>query len=143
VEEWEWRDAGDRSGEEEIDHPMTSRSYMSDESRGFRVGAAAGVESKIKALESWGQPLLNKVGALNRGHCWSCSEQPDAPTFTATDVCRSTPGAVGQASQEPRGPEYREEEMGKKKLIHRNTRSRNENSNSPNDCRKRVLCPST
>jgi hypothetical protein len=82
---------------------------MSDESRGFRVGAAARVESKIRALESWGQPLLNKVGALNREHCWSCSncmsiEQPDAPTFAATDVCRSTPGAVRQASQEPRGP---------------------------------------
>lgn len=58
-----------RSGKNIGDDPLTSWSYMSDESRGFRVGAVAGAESKIRAPNSWGQPLANHVGALNRGHC--------------------------------------------------------------------------
>jgi hypothetical protein len=48
---------------------------MSDENRGFRVRAVGGVGSKIRATKRWGQPQLNKVGALDRGHCWSCSKR--------------------------------------------------------------------
>jgi hypothetical protein len=42
---------------------------MSGASRGTRIGAIVGVESKIGAPKSWGQSLLNIIGALNRGHC--------------------------------------------------------------------------
>jgi hypothetical protein len=42
---------------------------MSVTSRGTGIGAIVGVESKIEAPKSWGQPLLNIIGALNRGHC--------------------------------------------------------------------------
>jgi hypothetical protein len=46
---------------------------MSGENGVFRVGVVAGVEHKIEAPTSWGRRLLNEVGALNRGYCWSCS----------------------------------------------------------------------
>jgi hypothetical protein len=48
-------------------------SHMSRENGVFRVGVVAGVEHKIEAPTSWGRRLLNEVGALNRGYCWSCS----------------------------------------------------------------------
>jgi hypothetical protein len=33
----------------------------------LELGLFAGVECKIKPLKSWGQPLLNQIGALSRG----------------------------------------------------------------------------
>jgi hypothetical protein len=60
---------------EENDMTMTSRSHVSDKSKGFKIGAVAEVGDKSRAPKSWREPLLYKVGALNRGHCWSCSNE--------------------------------------------------------------------
>jgi hypothetical protein len=47
---------------------LTNESHMSYESKGFRVGAIAGVGSKINNSKKFRQPLLSKVGAPNRGY---------------------------------------------------------------------------
>jgi hypothetical protein len=41
-------------------------------SRGWGIGAIAGVEVEKHNLKKLGEPLLNKEGAPNRGYCWSC-----------------------------------------------------------------------
>jgi hypothetical protein len=77
-EEWEQRDeqerergVGARDNVREVNKmimSLTNESHMSYESKGFRVGAIAGVGSKINNPKKFRQPLLSKVGAPNRGY---------------------------------------------------------------------------
>jgi hypothetical protein len=76
-EEWEQRDEQERGGWEQRDNvrevnkmimSLTNESHMSYESKGFKVGAIAGVGSKINNPKKFRQPLLSKVGAPNRGY---------------------------------------------------------------------------
>jgi hypothetical protein len=52
----------------------TVGSHMSYPSRGCGVGVSVGVEVEKQSPQKLGEPLLDKVGASNRGYCWSCSK---------------------------------------------------------------------
>jgi hypothetical protein len=47
---------------------------MSYPSRGCGVRVIVGVEVEKQSPQKLGEPLLDKVGASNRGYCWSCSK---------------------------------------------------------------------